>query len=78
MAGRDGSVFYGTAMATIDDDPADQMGTVTLSTQEPMAGTRTITANLTDADGMVSGQDVAVGKVRWTSTPGWTPPARAP
>ena len=35
--------------------PADQMGMVTLSMQEPMAGTR-ITANLTDADGMVSGQ----------------------
>jgi len=35
--------------------PADQMGTVTLSTQKPLVG-MAITASLTDADGMVSGQ----------------------
>ena len=36
--------------------PADQMGMVTLSTQEPMVGTA-ITAMLTDDDGMVSDQE---------------------
>ena len=35
--------------------PADQMGTVTLSTQEPLVG-EAITATLADDDGMVTGQ----------------------
>ena len=54
-AGR-GPVSTDAAMATTDDAAADQMGAVTLSTQEPMVG-RTITATLTDADGGVTGQE---------------------
>ena len=54
VVGR-GPVSDTAATATTDDAAADQMGTVTLSTQEPMVGTA-ITATLTDADGMISGQ----------------------
>ena len=49
------SVGMGPFSAPTTLGPADQEGEVTLSTQEPMVGTA-ITANLTDADGMVSGQ----------------------
>ena len=44
-----------TNMAKTAYGSADQMGTVTLSTQAPMVG-RAITATLTDADGGVTGQ----------------------
>ena len=43
-------------MATTGMSPTDQMGEVTLSTQEPVAG-EAITATLTDADGGVTGHD---------------------
>ena len=53
--------------------PADQMGMVTLSTQEPMAGTA-ITATLVDADGMVTGQvwqwQKSTNKTSWMAATG--------
>jgi hypothetical protein len=54
-AKRSGRMAYSMATESMVTVPADQMGTVTLSTQEPMVG-MAITADLTDADGMVTGQ----------------------
>ena len=71
-AGR-GPASDGTAMATTDDAAADQMGTVTLSTQEPMVD-RAITATLEDDDGMVSGQmwqwQKSMNKASWMAATG--------
>ena len=67
------SVDTDTATATTDDAAADQMGTVTLSTQEPMVGTA-ITATLTDADGMISVQiwqwQKSMNKASWMAATG--------
>ena len=53
--------------------PADQMGMVTLSTQEPKAG-MVITATLEDDDGMVSGQEWQWEKSRTpTNMNSWMP-----
>ena len=60
-------------VAKTDMGPADQMGTVTLSTQAPMVGTA-ITATLTDADGMVTGQmwqwEKSMNKTSWMDATG--------
>ena len=72
-AGRGPASDGSTVMATTDDAAADQMGTVTLSTQEPMVD-RAITATLEDADGMVSGQmwqwQKSMNKASWMAATG--------
>ena len=55
VAARNNSVGLGPYSTSATVGPADQPGAVSLSTQQPVAGTR-ITATLTDADGMMSGQ----------------------
>ena len=60
-------------VAKTDMGSADQPGTVTLSTQAPMVGTE-ITATLTDADGMISGQmwqwEKSMDKTSWMDATG--------
>ena len=74
-----GRMAYSIATESMVTVPADRMGTVTLSTQEPMVG-MAITADLTDADGMVTGQmwqwQKSMDKSSWMAATGTGATAR--